>query len=84
MNPLKWALFHVRALDEWETPRLYGPVKVSVNQVGANLDLNWQAGTLLQSADPAGPYAAVTGASAPFYRTTATGTSTFYRVRLTP
>ena len=63
---------------------VYGPVKVSVSQVGINLDLNWQAGTLLQSTNAAGPYSVVTGASAPFYRTTPTSSSKFYRVRLAP
>jgi hypothetical protein len=60
---------------------VYGPVKVSVSQVGTNLDLSWQAGTLLQSTNVAGPYAAVAGATAPFYRTTATGSSKFFRVQ---
>ena len=60
---------------------VYGPVKLSMQQVGTNLDLSWQAGTLLQSANVAGPYVPVPGATAPFYRTSATSSAKFFRVR---
>ena len=50
-----------------------GPVKVYVNQVGNNIDVSWQGGTLKQSTTVNGTYTPVPGAVAPFYRTTATG-----------
>lgn len=57
------------------------PIKVYVNQVGTNVDVSWQAGTLLQSSTANGQYTAVPGATAPFYRTTATGSAMFFRVQ---
>jgi hypothetical protein len=60
---------------------VYGPVKVGVNVVGGNVDVNWQAGTLLQSTDAKGPFLPVTGAKAPFFRTTPTGSTMFFRVQ---
>jgi hypothetical protein len=57
------------------------PVQLHLNQVGANLDLSWQAGTLLSSTNVRTGYTPVAGATAPFYRTTATGTATFFRVQ---
>ena len=58
-----------------------GPVKLYLNQVGSNLDLSWQAGTLVQSTNVAGPYNPVSGATAPFYRTTATPAARFFKVK---
>jgi hypothetical protein len=60
---------------------VYGPVRVYVNQVGSNIDVSWQAGTLLQSSTLNGQYLPVSGATAPFYRTTATGSAMFFRVQ---
>jgi hypothetical protein len=60
---------------------VYGPVKVYVNLVGTNLDISWQAGTLLQAASVLGPYTPVPSATTPFYRTTATGAARFFRVQ---
>ncbi|MCX6924069.1 MAG: immunoglobulin domain-containing protein [Verrucomicrobia bacterium] len=57
------------------------PVQVYLSQVGTNLDLSWQAGTLLSSTNAANGYTPVAGATAPFYRTTATGTAKFFRVQ---
>jgi len=59
-----------------------GPVILHLQVSGSNLDLSWQAGTLLQSSKASGPYTPVPGAVAPFYRTTAAGTAMFYRVHL--
>ena len=60
-----------------------GPVRVYVNQVGPSVDVSWQAGTLLQSTNVTGGYKPVPGATAPFYRTPAAGSSAmFYRVQL--
>ena len=56
-------------------------MKVSVSTVGTNLDLSWQAGTLLQSTNVSGTYTPVPGATAPFYRTSATNSATFFRVQ---
>jgi hypothetical protein len=61
---------------------VYGPVKVYVNQVGANVDLSWQAGTLLQSTNGVtGLYKPVPGATVPFFRTSPGGPSVFFRVQ---
>ncbi|MCX6924287.1 MAG: LamG domain-containing protein, partial [Verrucomicrobia bacterium] len=60
---------------------VYGPVKVSVTSVGTNIDVSWQAGTLLQSTNVTSGYTAVPGATAPFYRTSATSSATFFRVQ---
>ncbi len=69
------------AQSSGESFDVYGPVKVSVNLNGTNADVSWQSGTLLQSTNAAGPYVAVQGATAPFYRTTAGGKAVFFRVR---
>jgi hypothetical protein len=61
---------------------VYGPVRVFINHAGTNdIDLAWQAGTLQQSTTVGGPYSPVTGATAPFHRMTAGGTSMFFRVQ---
>ena len=58
-----------------------GPVKLYLNQVGSNVDVSWQAGTLLQSTNVTGTYTPVPGATAPFYRTAPTNAATFFRVQ---
>jgi hypothetical protein len=61
---------------------VYGPLKVDIQVTGAtNIDLSWQAGTLQQSTNILGPYSPVTGAAAPFYRTNASGSAMFFRVK---
>ncbi|HWY75598.1 MAG TPA: immunoglobulin domain-containing protein, partial [Verrucomicrobiae bacterium] len=60
---------------------VYGPIRVSINQVGGNVDVSWQAGTLLQSSSLNGIYTPVPGATPPFYRTAATGATKFFRVQ---
>lgn len=60
---------------------VYGPVKVYLTAVGGNIDISWQAGTLLQSSSINGPYTPVSGATPPFYRTTASGSTRFFRVQ---
>lgn len=59
----------------------YGPVSLAVGAAGNNLDLSWQAGTLLQSTNVQGTYLPVPGAVAPFYRTLPTNGKMFYRVQ---
>ncbi len=58
-----------------------GPVALSIYHVGDNIDLAWQAGTLLQSSSLNGPFTPVQGAAAPYYRTTVSGTAMYFRVR---
>lgn len=60
---------------------VYGPVKVYVNQAGGNVDVSWQAGTLLQSTNAKGPYTPVSGATGPVYRLPANGPAMFFRVQ---
>jgi hypothetical protein len=60
----------------------YGPVILSMNKAGNDLELVWQTGTLLSSTTGVlGTYNPVPGASAPYYRVTPGPTSTFYRVK---
>ncbi|MCX6924219.1 MAG: hypothetical protein NT154_13555, partial [Verrucomicrobia bacterium] len=81
LTPLEiYSLFEVgktygRSLDQ------VAPVKLNLQQVGTNLDLSWQAGTLLYSTNVTTGYLPVPGATAPFYRTTASGKQCFYRVQ---
>jgi hypothetical protein len=73
------------AAQSGESFDVYGPVKLYASQVGTNLDLSWQAGTLLQSTNAAGPYTVLPpGLTGPYYRTPTTGPAMFYRVRLSP
>jgi hypothetical protein len=60
---------------------VYGPVKAYVNHVGNNVDVSWQAGTLLQSTNVTGTYTPVLGATVPFYRVSPTNAATFFRVQ---
>jgi hypothetical protein len=60
----------------------YGPVILSLRRAGNDLELVWQAGTLLSSTNGVnGTYNPVSGASAPYYRVTPGPMPTFYRVR---
>jgi hypothetical protein len=61
---------------------VYGPVTLNIQLSGSNMDLSWQAGTLLQSTNVSGPYTPVPGAAAPFYRSSAGGGPKFFRVKL--
>ena len=69
------------AQNSSESFDVHGPVNVSAKRVGANIDVSWQAGTLLQSTNVAGTYTPVPGATVPFYRASPTNSATFFRVR---
>jgi hypothetical protein len=83
-----------RALNDYEALSIYaagqanesfdvvGPVQLSVNHVGTNIDLSWQTGTLQESTNLSGPFTPVPGATSPFYQTNASGSSMFFRVKL--
>lgn len=75
------ASIYAAAQSSNESFDVYGPVKVYVNHVGGNVDVGWQAGTLLQAASVTGPFTPVSGAQPPFYRATPTGKTQFYRVQ---
>jgi hypothetical protein len=60
----------------------YGPVAVKIHRCGADLEIIWQAGTLLQSNKPNGPWTPVPGATAPHYRITPGPGAKFFRVQL--
>ncbi len=60
---------------------VYGPLKVAIAAMDGNVDVSWQAGTLLESTSITGPYTAVPGATAPFYRITPGTTPMFFRVQ---
>lgn len=63
----------------------YGPVSLTINKVGASLELIWQAGTLLESdtvSKPMNQWTPVSGATAPYYKVTPAAAMKFYRVRL--
>ncbi|HEX3357305.1 MAG TPA: LamG-like jellyroll fold domain-containing protein [Tepidisphaeraceae bacterium] len=58
----------------------YGPFKVHVNAVGANLYISYQGGTLYEATSVTGSYTPVSGATAPVYITTPSATQKFYKV----
>jgi hypothetical protein len=60
----------------------YGPVRLTLQKSGANLEIIWQAGTLQWADDVAGPYTNVPGAAAPYYTVTPSLAKKFYRVQL--
>jgi hypothetical protein len=59
----------------------YGPVQLTAQKSGKNVQIVWQAGTLLSAPSIQGPWTPV-GASAPFYRVTPGPSNVFYRVQL--
>jgi hypothetical protein len=81
LTPYEAASVYGAAQSSSESFDIYGPVKVSANRVGANIDVSWQAGTLLQSTNVTGNYTPVPGATVPFYRASPTNSATFFRVR---
>ncbi len=60
----------------------FGPVTLALQASGADLELIWQAGTLLWAEDLLGPWDPVPGASAPYHKLTPGAGNKFYRVRL--
>jgi len=58
------------------------PVTLTIGWSGANLQLNWTSGTLQSADEITGPWAPVTGASAPTYQVTPTASKKFYRVQM--
>ena len=67
---------HSRSLDASGTGAL------TLRKSGQDIELIWQAGTLLQSDNVNGPWAPVPGASASYHRVTPRPGAAFYRVRL--
>jgi hypothetical protein len=59
-----------------------GPVSVSINHVGTDIEVIWQAGTLLQADSLSGPWTPVGGATAPYYKFTPGIGNKFFRVQL--
>jgi hypothetical protein len=89
--------FWRRTLTEYEAQGIYivgsqygrtfdqpGPASVTltINRVGAELELTWASGTLEAADRITGTWEPVSGAAAPSYRLTPTALSKFYRVRL--
>lgn len=60
----------------------YGPVMLSVQSAGAEIELIWQAGTLEAADEINGTYLPVPEAAAPFLKVMPNATRKFYRVRL--
>lgn len=56
------------------------PVRLTVRPAGAEVELIWQAGTLKQADEAAGPYTTVPGAVAPYHKITPGAAKKFYRV----
>lgn len=63
---------------------VYGPVILTLQKSGTDLELSWQAGTLQQNNDLRNPvgWIKVPGASAPYFKVTPGAGSLFYRVKL--
>jgi len=59
-----------------------GPVSVSINHVGTDIEVIWQSGTLLQADSLSGPWTPVGGATAPYYKFTPGAGNKFFRVHL--
>jgi len=60
----------------------YGPLKLTLQKSGGNLELIWQTGTLQWADNVNGPYTNVPGATAPYYSVTPSAAKKFYRVQL--
>ena len=84
-----------RTLSEYEAQAIYvvgskfgrsfdtgapAAVVITTQFDGTNLVIGWPAGVLESAADLSGPWTAVSGATAPSYRTTPAATRQFYRV----
>ncbi|MBI4661725.1 MAG: immunoglobulin domain-containing protein [Verrucomicrobia bacterium] len=55
--------------------------RLSISRVGNQIEIGWTGGTLESAGSVTGPWTAVTGATAPAFRTTPGSASAFYRVR---
>jgi len=60
----------------------YGPVLLTIEKVGGEVELIWEAGTLESADNVGGPYTSVSGAVAPFHKVTVGTGNKFYRVKL--
>jgi hypothetical protein len=60
----------------------YGPVILSIRKAGNDIELIWQAGTLLKSGTVNGTYLPVSGANAPYFRITPGPDSQFFKIQL--
>jgi hypothetical protein len=65
-----------------QTYSLTPAVLLTIQMVGAQVQLSWSSGTLQSAPALSGPWAPVPGATAPSYEVTPTGKATFYRVQL--
>jgi hypothetical protein len=61
---------------------VYGPVSLTLTKSGSSLVLTWQAGTLQSASSLSGPWTAVNGATAPYYKVTMGTGQLFFRVQL--
>jgi hypothetical protein len=59
-----------------------GQVSLAVSSDAGFVQLAWQAGTLYEAPDLAGPWSPVSGATAPYFRVSPTAARKFYRVQL--
>jgi hypothetical protein len=59
----------------------FGPVILTIRRAGPDLEIIWPAGTLKSADALTGPWTAVPGASAPYYKTTPALAKKFYQVR---
>jgi hypothetical protein len=85
-----WSL----ALTEYEAISIYGaatngqsfnvngPASMSIKQDAGSIDLIWQSGALQSAPSLTGPWNTVSGATAPFYQVTPSGSQKFYRIQL--
>jgi Concanavalin A-like lectin/glucanases superfamily/Immunoglobulin I-set domain len=58
----------------------YGPVAMQVGSAAGQMEIIWQAGTLLEANELTGPWTPVAGASAPYYKVVPSAAKKFYRV----
>ncbi len=60
------------------------PIQLIAQRTGDDLELVWQAGTLLEADNVTGPYSPVAGAAAPYHKVTPGAAKRFYKVGIRP
>ena len=60
------------------------PIQLIAQRAGDDLELIWQAGTLLEADNVTGPYSPVAGAAAPYHKVAPGAAKKFYKVGIRP
>jgi uncharacterized repeat protein (TIGR01451 family) len=57
------------------------PLRLSVQNIGGQIQLNWPAGILQSSSSPTGPFSDLVAATSPYFVTASVTKAVFYRIR---